>query len=250
MIINRYFSGQIHRDKSCVFSITMGYEMICDTILMPVIFPCVALGIHKVSPKFNRFLSEAIEVFCLTLGMSVYLIIALIQHGTEFFSLTTRTQTAFGWTIDLVCLLCIANTAIKKINISFLLPNVLIVKALKTRGEQKTFTFMLAGTYACVIQLLVWLPLVYKWSQSHCLIDGFIDTSNNPSTYIVLTITLTYFKMLCQMLVELPRRTETNDSKTCVNQDLVQTKSMIKFWLISIVAFYNITFGGFLYLLL
>jgi hypothetical protein len=195
---------------------------------MPALFPLVVQGINKFFPQFHRYiLIPAIHWIILMLGLSCYLTISLIDHGSKFLSLTICSPMAWGWTIDLICLTAITFT-INDYNI--MSPNVSIARALNNRKIKINVFFAITAFFACIIQLVFWLPTVYQWSRNNCLLDGFIDNSNSASQYVVLTISMAYFRILCQMA-----------------EDGIDA---IRFWVISIISFYNITFGAVLYWLL
>lgn len=188
-------------------------------------------------------------------GLSTHLCIAIAVYGTAIFQMFCSSIMANGWLVDLLALLVVAIAKVDSYDCNpatlhsivreelysspaTILPNVLLFNTFNSNNKTKeqyqvNITGYIMMLLASISQIVLWLPMVSDWSSDHCLLDGFLDTSNLASSYVVCVITAIYFKMMFTML----------------NTHYTNNKDIVKFLLISIVAFYNITWCGILILM-
>lgn len=218
--------------------------MVCTTLIFPLLFPAVMLLMKRIPIIYNT--SEYLLNKYIVWGLSIHLGIAVVVYGTAIFQMFSSSIMANGWLVDLLALLVVAIAKVDTYDCNpvALLPNVLLFNTFGINNKSKeqhqaNITGYIMILLASISQIVLWLPMVSNWSSDHCLLDGFLDTSNLASSYVVCVITAIYFKMMFTML---------NVQET-VKEDKTNNSKVIKFLLISIVAFYNITWGGILVLM-
>lgn len=211
--------------------------MVCTTLIFPLLFPAVMLLMKRIPMIYNtsQYLLDKYIVW----GLTTHLCIAIAVYGTTIFEMFSSSIMAKGWLVDLLALLVVAIAKVDTYDCTpaTLLPNVLLFNTFSINKSKEQHRANITGyimiLLASISQIILWLPMVSNWSGDHCLLDGFLDTSNLASSYVVCVITTTYFKMMFTML----------------NTHYTNSKDIVKFLLISIVAFYNITWGGILVLM-
>lgn len=185
---------KITQRKETLFQFTYGLCMILECISscillkqdfwLPTIDRVFELGTVDL-PAIGWFYDYIIS-FLLSLYLIIDYIISIVR--SPHFSIN-NINIPYKSIMLTICMFIIAPTSL----IVYCIYNTTkFLKALDQTDQINKVSFIIIIIPFIILELYLWIPVIYDWDKNHCWLDGFMSTSNPISAYVTRSLLITY----------------------------------------------------------